>query len=61
MNRTKDQIDSFINEKLVEVMRSDKYIKGVYTNNQTYQWQNEKYRTFIEIAVSRTELKGDQS
>lgn len=59
MNKTKQQIDDFVNEKLAEVTRCERYIKGEYSSTQTYRWENEKYESEINIAVIRKEKNND--
>lgn len=59
MNRTKEQIDNFINEKLVEVVRTESYIKGEYSSTQIYKWENEEYESEINIAVIGKEKNHD--
>lgn len=57
MNRTKEQIDNFIDHNLVEVLTVETLVKGEYTKTQTYEWEDENYKTVIEISASRIDKK----
>lgn len=57
MNKTKEQIDNFINRNLVEVFTVETFVKGEFTKTQTYEWEDENYKTIIEISTSRIDKK----
>lgn len=60
MNRAKEMIDNFIEQKVVEVTRDDKYVKGEYGRSESYRWFDDKYETYIYFSVSRRRIENGQ-
>ncbi len=53
MNSTREHIDNFVNEKVVEFMNCEKFVEDGYTNRQSYEWEDKNYKTKIIIEISR--------